>query len=64
MWQPFNETRAGLDHVEFEVPSLDVLDSWRHHLDAEGVKHSGSKPHIVTFRDPDNIQLEFFCVVP
>jgi len=57
----FSEFRTGLDHVEFEVGSMRELDAWRRHLDALGVGYSGARPHILTFRDPDNIQLEFFC---
>jgi len=59
--EPFSEFRTGLDHVELEVASLDELDAWRHRLDRAGVPHSGARPHIVTFRDPDNIQLELYC---
>ena len=58
---PFSEFRTGLDHVELEVRSLDELDAWRLRLDRAGVPHSGARPHIVTFRDPDNIQLELYC---
>ena len=56
----FSEFGTGLDHLEFEVASLAELDAWPHRLDDFGVAHSGAWPHIVTFRDPDNIQLEFF----
>jgi len=56
----FSEFRTGLDHLEFEVSTLDELDAWRQRLDGLGIPHSGRWPHIVTFRDPDNIQLEFF----
>jgi catechol 2,3-dioxygenase-like lactoylglutathione lyase family enzyme len=59
--QPFSEFRTGLDHVEFEVGTMRELDDWRRHLDEVGVRYSGARPHIVTFRDPDNIQLELFC---
>ena len=59
--EPFSEFRTGLDHVEFEVGSLEELDGWRRRLDTAGVPHSGARPHIVTFRDPDNIQLELYC---
>jgi glyoxylase I family protein len=59
--EPFSEFRTGLDHVEFEVASLDELDAWRRRLDSAGVSHSGARPHIVTFRDLDNIQLELYC---
>jgi glyoxylase I family protein len=58
---PFSEYRTGLDHVEFEIATMRELDDWRRHLDAVGVPYSGARPHIVTFRDPDNIQLELFC---
>ena len=58
---PFSELRTGLDHVEFEVASADELDAWRRWLDMAGVPYSGARDHIVTFRDPDNIQLELYC---
>jgi len=62
----FDETRTGLDHLEFLVPTRDDLDEWAARLDHLGVEHSGVKrpAHtdnaMLTFRDPDNIQLEFF----
>ncbi|MBA2718658.1 MAG: VOC family protein [Chloroflexi bacterium] len=56
----FSEFRTGLDHLELEVGSPGELEAWRQRLDTYGVTHSGAHPHIVTFRDPDNIQLEFF----
>jgi glyoxylase I family protein len=62
----FSEFRAGLDHLEFLVAQRSDLDDWRHHLDQLGVEHSGVKETtysanaMLTFRDPDNIQLEFF----
>ena len=59
--QPFSEWRTGLDHVEFEVATMQELEEWRGRLDARGIRWSGAHAHIVTFRDPDNIQLEFFC---
>jgi glyoxylase I family protein len=58
---PFSEFRTGLDHVELEVGSMRELDAWRRHLNEQAVSYSGARPHIVTFRDPDNIQLELFC---
>ena len=64
--EPFNEVRTGLDHLEFMVPHRDDLDEWATRLDELGVAHSGVKapPYtqnaMLTFRDPDNIQLEFF----
>ena len=59
--QPFDERRVGLDHVEFEVASLDELRAWEERLNEQRVSNSGIKGHILTFRDLDNIQLEFFC---
>ena len=61
---PFSEFRTGLDHLEFEVENPEALDAWRGRLDEFGIRHSGNRPHIVTFRDRDNIQLEFFYRVP
>ncbi len=58
--EPFSEFRTGLDHLEFEVGSAEELVEWRRRLDALGIAHSGIKGHLLTFRDPDNIQLEFF----
>lgn len=64
--QRFDETRCGLDHLEFLVAERADLDAWAVRLDELGVAHSGVKqpPYtsnaMLTFRDPDNIQLEFF----
>jgi glyoxylase I family protein len=63
----FDEFRCGLDHFAFGVPDRAELDSWVAVLDAKGVTYSpvvetpiGS---VVTFRDPDNIQLELWLDV-
>ncbi|MBN9608958.1 MAG: hypothetical protein BGO26_14860 [Actinobacteria bacterium 69-20] len=62
----FNEHTPGLDHVGFGVESRDDLVELEKHLTAEGVTHSpvtdspsGTGTALV-FRDPDNIQLEFW----
>ena len=66
----FNEQRAGLDHLEFLVANREDLMAWANRLDEMGVAHSGvkeltyTKNAMVTFRDPDNIQLEFFWRAP
>jgi glyoxylase I family protein len=66
----FDELRAGLDHLEFLVPQRSDLDAWAARLDELGIHHSGVKEPsytanaMVTFRDPDNIQLEFFWQAP
>jgi glyoxylase I family protein len=62
----FDEFRIGLDHLEFLVTHRDDLDAWVTRLDELGIGHSGVKEPsytanaMVTFRDPDHIQLEFF----
>ena len=68
--EAFSEDRTGLDHLEFLVGHRDELDEWAQHLDELGVAHSGIKEPdytanaMLTFRDPDNIQLEFFWRAP
>jgi catechol 2,3-dioxygenase-like lactoylglutathione lyase family enzyme len=65
--EPFDERRAGLDHLAFDVADRDALDGWVAHFDAHNVPHSEVKraavpgAFLVTFRDPDNIQLEVFA---
>ena len=62
----FDEHRAGLDHLEFLVARRLALREWAARLDELGIPHSGIKEPrytrnaMITFRDPDNIQLEFF----
>jgi glyoxylase I family protein len=62
----FSEFRTGLDHVEFMVEHHDDLQQWADRLDDLGIPHSGVKDldytenAMLTFRDPDHIQLEFF----
>jgi len=60
----FDERRTGLDHVAFGVSSRADLDDWARELDARGVAHEpvADTPigSLLVFRDPDNIQLEFW----
>jgi glyoxylase I family protein len=62
----FDEARVGLDHLGFRVASAEDVKEAAEHLDARGVPHSGVKAggmpgsSLVIFRDPDNIQLEFY----
>ena len=64
--EPFSEFRTGLDHLEFLVDRREDLDEWATKLDGLGIQHSGVKTPdytrnaMLVFRDPDNIQLEFF----
>jgi catechol 2,3-dioxygenase-like lactoylglutathione lyase family enzyme len=61
----FDEFRIGLDHLAFTAPDEDALHSLAKTLKAAGVEtmgvetyHTGNK--YVAFRDPDNIQLEYW----
>lgn len=61
----FDHRRAGVDHVSFQVSCLGELESWEEHLteldiDPSPIVHSdyGS---MLSFNDPDGIQLELFC---
>lgn len=61
----FSEFRTGLDHIAFGVPSRSDLETWEKHLDDLGIAHGGIKdaPYGsgLSFRDPDNLPLEFFA---
>ena len=61
----FNEFRIGLDHLSFAAPNENALYFLADKLKASGVEtqgveqyHTGNK--YVAFRDPDNIQLEYW----
>jgi glyoxylase I family protein len=60
----FDEFRTGLDHFAFGVSSLAELESWEQRLRTAGVPFTpiADSPigPVIVFRDPDNIQLEFF----
>jgi glyoxylase I family protein len=60
----FDEFRTGLDHLAFRVATQAELEDWERELSARGIAFTpvtktpiGS---VVVFRDPDNIQLEFW----
>jgi glyoxylase I family protein len=59
-----DERRTGLDHISFGLSGTSELEKWRDRLDELGIQHGGiKKAHYgtgVSFRDPDNIALEFF----
>jgi catechol 2,3-dioxygenase-like lactoylglutathione lyase family enzyme len=68
---PFDETRAGLDHLAFTVADREELDAWVARLGMPGssIPRSWQRtpypvPAVVVFRDPDNIQLELFAEPP
>ncbi len=63
--EPFDEFRPGLDHIAFGLASRSELEQWAARLDELGIAHGGvvDAPYGsgVSFRDPDNIALEFFA---
>jgi catechol 2,3-dioxygenase-like lactoylglutathione lyase family enzyme len=65
--EPFDEHRTGMDHASFAVPSIEDLHRLKERFLERGVDHSEVKPTasgaggMITFRDPDNIQLELFA---
>ena len=68
--EPFSEFQTGLDHLEFLVDRKEDLNEWEAKLNRLGIAHSGVKAPeytgnaMLTFRDLDNIQLEFFWRAP
>ena len=62
----FNEFRIGLDHLSFTAPSMEALQALADKLIAAGVDTRGVEKFTPTgnwyvcFRDPDNIQLEYW----
>ena len=64
--EPASELRLGLDHIAFHCANRAELDQWEKRLDELGIKHGGivEAPYGLglSFRDPDNIPLEFFAL--
>ncbi len=63
--EPFDERRAGLDHIAFNVGDADAVQELKGRFEERGVVHSDVKQAasgraMITLRDPDNIQLEVF----
>jgi catechol 2,3-dioxygenase-like lactoylglutathione lyase family enzyme len=62
----FNEFRIGLDHLSFTIPNREELDQLAGKLIQSGVDTKGVEQFAptgnwyVAFRDPDNIQLEYW----
>jgi glyoxylase I family protein len=60
----FDEFRLGLDHIAFSCSSREELEGWLGRLDALNIQHGAIVDAFygsgLAFRDPDNIQLEFF----
>ena len=64
----FDERNIGLDHVGFGVAERDELEAWEARLASLDVAHSAvtdtASGTALVFRDPDNIQLEFWWTRP
>jgi glyoxylase I family protein len=62
---PFNERRVGLDHLAFACSTRSELEAWAVRLDELGIAHGGvvdaDYGSALSFRDPDNIALEFYA---
>lgn len=60
----FSEYNIGLDHIAFACTAAELVE-WQAHLDRLGIAHGGIKNAAygsgISFRDPDNIALEFFA---
>jgi len=60
----FDEFRTGLDHFAFGVSSRAELEGWEQRLREAGIAFTPISDSpigpVIVFRDPDNIQLEFF----
>jgi glyoxylase I family protein len=63
--EPFDERRVGLDHVAFACASRGDLQEWEARLSELGIANGGivdaGYGSGLSFRDPDNIALEFFA---
>ena len=63
--ETFDERRAGLDHLAFACANRGELEQWETRLNEIGVAHGGivdaNDGSGLSFRDPDNIALEFFA---
>lgn len=61
---PFEEFRTGLDHLAFGVSSRAELQAWEQTLREAGIPFTPITETpigtVIVFRDPDNIQLEFW----
>ena len=61
----FDERRPGLDHVAFTCSNRAELEEWEKKLNDKGIANGGvvDAPYGsgLSFRDPDNIALEFFA---
>lgn len=59
-----DEGRTGMDHFAFGVTSIEELNGWEAELTSRNIEFTSAVEMpigtVVVFRDPDNIQLEFW----
>lgn len=62
--EKFTPFQPGMDHLGLAVDSVDELRAWAEHLTQAGIAHSGlvdaTYGTALSFKDPDDIALEFF----
>ena len=62
---PFDERKPGMDHLAFVCTDRAELEEWASKLNELGIENGGivdaSYGSGLSFRDPDNIALEFFA---
>jgi glyoxylase I family protein len=62
---PFDERQVGLDHLAFGCANRAEMEGWEQRLNELGISHGGIVDARygsgLSFRDPDNIALEFFA---
>ncbi len=65
---PFDEHRLGLDHLAFTCRDRGEVEQWKVRLDSLGIPNGGvvdaAYGSALSFRDPDNIAVEFFASGP
>ena len=63
--EPFDERRPGLDHLAFACANRSELEQWESRLNELGIANGGIVDAAygsgLSFRDPDNVALEFFA---
>lgn len=59
-----DDATTGMDHFAFGVGSLDELKAWEGELEKRGIPFTPAVEMpigtVVVFRDPDNVQVEFW----
>ena len=62
----FSPGRTGLDHLSFACSDRAELEKWQATLEEKGITYTPiidlDYGHVLNFKDPDNIALEFFAL--